>query len=225
MKTSRLLVIVFATVSFFYFGIVLAVGFLFSLLSVNFWINIGFMLLITVVDILFILLYSMRDKTYLPFVVKYVRAMVIYAIIAVILSLSMMFIVVMPWVISFAIHLTSLIIFIIYVAFSSIGISHISNVHEKQMSEVKYLDILETKLCEARDNCNNSKNKSTYEKIIRMVQNSSYKSFLQAIEVENELLSKADELLVSDDEQQEALLKQMYVLINKRNNIISMARR
>lgn len=85
--------------------------------------------------------------------------------------------------------------------------------------------LLENKLTYANDLCNSFDNKNMLFILIRQVQNSTTNSFPEVKETESELLDLADKLVVVDAEEQKELIKQITVLLNKRNSMISMIRR
>lgn len=226
MNQTALLRTVISLVSVLYLGAVLVIGIMSDMLTVNFWINFIFMLLVGIATFTLTFFRNQNSSPYFPFTVQYVKVISIYITFSGLLSLSLMFIKVMLWFVSLAVHIVVALIFAIYVAYSSFGYAHIRAVSEKQRVEVQYLILLETKLSEAHAFCESPQLKTTYEKVIRMVQNSSYRSYPEVESIELELLNKADELMVVDDEGQATIiLKEICILLNKRKNTISMLRR
>ena len=225
MRTTALLRTVISLVAVLYLGAVLAIGILCETLTPNFWVNFVFMIMVGMATMALTFFRKENSSPYFPFTVQYVKVLVSYITTAGVLSLCCMFVRVIPWFVPLAVHIVVAIVFAIYVASSSFGYAHIRAVSEKQRAEVQYLVLLETKLSEAYAFCEVPETKATYEKVIRMVQNSSYRSYPEVESIELELLNKADELMIADDAEQANILKLISVLLNKRKNTISMLRR
>lgn len=223
MKNNVIFRIIIGLVAVLFFAVALVIGILCNVLSPNFWVNNVMMLLIFGACI-FATFKFKTSKEYIPFAAKYVSYITGYVIYIAIVSLSLMFIKKLHWLIPLLIHIASLIIFAIILYFKSFGARHIKEVNEKQKADVAYLRLLETKLVYAHDLSDDVEIKTTLSKLIRQVQNSTYNSFAEVKDIELELLNLADELSEANLEDQPALIKKITVLLNKRNNMISMLR-
>lgn len=224
MKNISIFRIIICLIALLFFGITLLIGFLCDVITTNFWIN-NIMMLITFCISFFATFKFKISREYVPFVIKYISCIIGYIIIMAIISLSLMFIKQLHWAIPFAMHIVAVIVFLIFVFSKTLSVNYIRNVNEKQKSDVEYLRLLENKLTYANDLCNSFDNKNMLFILIRQVQNSTTNSFPEVKETESELLDLADKLVVVDAEEQKELIKQITVLLNKRNSMISMIRR
>lgn len=224
MKPSALLRLIILLVLALYLGPILIIGILCEVLTVNFWVNLSFMVLVGACAIALTFLGKGGHPAYFPFKGQYAKVIVSYIALAAVISVVFMFVNAIPTFITVIVHVGVVLIFALYTAFSSFGYAHIKSVSDKQRKEVQYLVMLETKLCEASATCTAPETKTLYEKTIRMVQNSSYRSVPEAKSIELELLNMADDLMVADSGEQANILKNICVQLNKRKNIISMSR-
>ena len=211
-------------ISLLYLGGTYLIAHLCDLFSKNFWTNFGFMFLLAVLMLGITMFRSIGNRTFFQATARYAKLIAGYVVYAAVLSLALMYIKTFPWPVSFLLQFVSAALFCLFLCVKSVGATHIKEVHEKQTKEVQYLIELEGRLCEARDVCESDELKSAYEKIIREVQNSSYRSFPEVHKIEKELLSLAEDLIVLDEEDQAATIKKIHVLLNRRKNAIQSLR-
>lgn len=224
MKNIGIFRIIICLIAVLFFGVTLLIGFLCDIITTNFWIN-NIMMLITLCIVFFATFKFKISREYVPFVIKYISYIIGYIIIMAIISLSLMFIEQLHWAFSLALHIVAVIVFLIFVFSKTLSINYIKNINEKQKSDVAYLRLLENKLVYANDLCDSFDNKNMLFILIRQVQNSTTNSFPEVKETESKLLDLADKLVVVDAEEQKEIIKQITVLLNKRNSMISMIRR
>ncbi len=188
----------------------------------NFWVNFVVAILIPLIAFIWTFI---PMKSNLAFNVFYAKILVGLYGLELVLTSIFMAISGMPWFVSLIIHIILIIVTSLGIIYFSQGVNHIKNVSNKQAQQVRYLNILEVKLSEAKDYCTNYENKKSLEILIRDVQNSNYNSYKEVEGIENDLLNGADELLILSDQEQAKKIKELKILLNKRNNTVSMLRR
>ncbi len=111
---------------------------------------------------------------------------------------------------------------IAYVAYFSMGVEKIGNRIEEQQKELRYLANLQVTLQYAYDSAKDAEVKKALNKLLETVQYSPFESIPETVQTERELLAIANDLDAFTTEEQLKTVAQMQVMLNKRNNLISM---
>ncbi len=113
-------------------------------------------------------------------------------------------------------------VLVIYAATLGSGTKEVSRRIEEQKTKIRYLNTLQITLTTAYESVTDSEVKSGLSTLIEKVSYSQFDSIPQVQQLELEMLQLANNLLLEEKEGQLAAIKRLTILLNQRNNMVSM---
>ena len=189
----------------------------------NFWVNYLFVLLSPAVILVSTFLKKSTTTTF-PYNIFYLKKIVIYAIIEVVLGSALMFI---PMNVGFVllIQIPMLIIFALILIYNSFGVSHVTEKVQEQKQQVNYLRTIEIKLSTAKSLTDSLEVKKEIDKLIEKIHYSDYNSNENVEMIEKQILELIDEMKYAQPDIQLKILRNLNALVDERNQTILLLKR